>query len=142
MPHQDVAAVTAFVLLCAEIGNAVGTAIAGAIWRSEMPGALSEHLSGLLSQAEIDAIYGSIATAASYPQGSDVREGVIKAYTHVMLLELIPATCLAVIPLAAAFFTKRVYFGDRQNEVEVEEELDVKSSDYKEPAVSEVGRQN
>lgn len=133
------AAVTAFVLLCAEIGNAVGTAIAGAIWRQEMPKALTKHLSGLLSQTEIDAIFGSITTAATYPQGSPVREGVIKAYTHVMLLELIPATCLAVIPLAAAFFTKRVYFSDRQNEVEDEEDIDIKKSPS-EPAVAEVGR--
>lgn len=37
VPHQDVGAVTAAVLLFAEIGGAVGTAIAGAIWRNSEP---------------------------------------------------------------------------------------------------------
>lgn len=37
-----------------------------------------------------------------------------------MTIELIPATVLSVIPLAAAFFVKNVYFGDTQNIVEDE----------------------
>lgn len=44
----------------------------------------------------------------------------IDAYTHVMTIELIPATVLSIIPLAAAFFVKNVYFGDTQNIVEDE----------------------
>jgi hypothetical protein len=37
-------------------------------------------------------------TAASYPQGSPIYEGVIGAYDQVMKILLIAATCIAVIP--------------------------------------------
>lgn len=68
---------SAFVLLCAEVGNAIGTAIAGAIWREEMPPALNRNLNGLLSQSEISEIYGSITVASTYPQGGPIRNGIV-----------------------------------------------------------------
>ena len=49
-------------LLLAEIGNAVGTAIASAIWRDHMPRELSNRLTGLLPEANITLIYGSIVS--------------------------------------------------------------------------------
>ena len=81
VPHQDLAAVTAVVLLFAEIGGAIGTAITTAIWRNVMPGALESRLSGLpgVTQTTIDGIYGAITTATTYPQGSAIRNGIVGA---------------------------------------------------------------
>jgi len=60
--HQEVASVTAFVLLLAEIGGAVGTAIASAVWRQHMPIELANRLTGLIPDANITLIYGSIVS--------------------------------------------------------------------------------
>lgn len=81
VPHQDLASVTAVVLLFAEIGGAIGTAIAAAIWRHVMPGQLNERLTGLagINQTTIDGIYGAITTAVVYPDGSPIRAGIVGA---------------------------------------------------------------
>ncbi|GAA5886423.1 hypothetical protein JCM5296_001901 [Sporobolomyces johnsonii] len=121
VPHQDVATVTAFVLLLAEIGNAVGTAIATAIWKHWMPSQLDQRLTGLLPEANITAIFGSITTAASYPKGSPIYEGVIGAYDETMKVLLIAATAIAVIPPILALFVNNILLTKAQNAVEGED---------------------
>ncbi|KAM0755497.1 drug:h+ antiporter [Meredithblackwellia eburnea MCA 4105] len=121
VPHQDFSTVTAFYLLFAEIGNAVGSAIASAIWRDHMPQNLNNNLQGLLNSTQIEAIYGSITTAASYPRTSAVYQGVVKAYGDTMKVLLIAGTCIAVIPIALSFLVNDLYLGDTQNAVEAEE---------------------
>jgi len=116
--HQDLASVTALILIFAEIGNAIGTAICTAIWRNVMPGQLEEALSGLANQTVIDSIYGSTAIAATYVPGSPIREGTIHAYTYTMKIILIAATIFAVIPPCLVFMMKDIRFGDQQNDVE------------------------
>merc|ERR1711939_1148563 len=118
--HQDLAAVTAFVLLLAEIGNAIGTAIATAIWRDVMPGALQSRLEGLagVDQATIDGIYANIVGAALYPIDDPIRVNTILAYEHTMMILLIVATVVAVIPPFLVLMMKDIRFGDQQNDVE------------------------
>ncbi|GAA5993628.1 hypothetical protein JCM11641_001034 [Rhodosporidiobolus odoratus] len=121
VPHQDVATVTAFVLLWAEIGNAVGTSIATAIWRDYMPKQLSQHLTGLLPEANITGIYASIKTAASYRGVNEpVYEGIIESYSYTMKILLIAATAIAVIPPLLALGIKDIYLSDAHNAVEGE----------------------
>ncbi|GAA5883462.1 hypothetical protein JCM16303_003809 [Sporobolomyces ruberrimus] len=121
VPHQQVASVTAFVLLLAEIGNSVGTAIASAIWRQHMPTELSNRLTGLLPEANITLIYGSITTAASYPKGSPIYEGVIGAYDQVMKILLIAATVIAVVPPLLALGINNILLTKAHNAVEGED---------------------
>lgn len=116
--HQDLASVTAVVLIFAEIGNAIGSAITTAIWRNIMPGQLQEALEGLANQTVIDSIYGSTTIAATYPAGSPIREGTIHAYTYTMKIILIVATIFAVIPPCLVFMMKDIRFGDQHNDVE------------------------
>ncbi|GAA5964033.1 hypothetical protein JCM3765_007847 [Sporobolomyces pararoseus] len=118
VPHQEVASVTAFVLLLAEIGNAVGTAIASAIWRDHMPNELAKRLTGLLPEANITLIYGSITTAASYPKGSPIYEGIIDSYDQVMKILLIAATCIAVLPPLLAIGINNILLTKAHNAVE------------------------
>ncbi|GAA5823732.1 hypothetical protein JCM5353_008574 [Sporobolomyces roseus] len=119
--HQEVASVTAFVLLLAEIGNAVGTAIASAVWRQHMPVELANRLTGLIPEANITLIYGSITTAASYPKGSPVYEGVIGAYDEVMKILLIAATVIAVFPPLFALGINNILLTKAHNAVEGED---------------------
>jgi hypothetical protein len=79
---QDVATVTALVLLFAEIGNA--------IWRQHMPGQLEQHLAGILNSTEITGVYGSIYTAAAYKVSNPAAyEGIIEAYVRSPLFLLL-----------------------------------------------------
>lgn len=116
-PHQDLASVTAFVLLLAEIGNGVGTAIATAIWRQIMPGQLEQNLAGILNSTEIDSVYGAITTALTYA-GTPAYEPIVASYTHVMKILVICATAIAVIPLGLSLLVTDLYLGDGQNAVE------------------------
>ncbi|KAI5477370.1 MFS transporter, drug:H+ antiporter [Pseudohyphozyma bogoriensis] len=121
VPHQDVATVTAFNLLFAEIGNGVGNAIAAAVWRSHMPANLDKELAGLLPEANITAIYGSITTATSYGSDSAIYQGVVAAYGETMKVLLIAATCIAVVPLLLSVSITDVYLSDAHNAVEHED---------------------
>lgn len=65
MSFQDLASVTALLPLWSSLGGSIGTAISAAIWTNKMPKALTNHLSDLLSQTDIDSIYGSITDIRS-----------------------------------------------------------------------------
>jgi len=121
VPHQDVATVTALVLLLAEIGNAVGSAMATGIWKQWMPGQLATHLAGLANATEIEAIFGSITVAASYPKDSAIYEGVVTAYSNTMRTILIAATVIAVIPPCLALLVDNIHLTDAHNAVERED---------------------
>ncbi|KAJ7599324.1 drug:h+ antiporter [Mycena floridula] len=116
VPHIDVAMATAVVLLITEIGGAIGNAVAGAIWTNTMPGKLAHYLPDV-SQADRDALYSSITTAASYPRGNPIREGVISAYSDVMRTMLIVAVVMSVFPFLLSIFMPNWYLGDTQNAV-------------------------
>ena len=49
---------------------------AGAIWTSEMPVKLAEHLPDV-DQATRDSLFGSITDVMAFPFGDPTREGVI-----------------------------------------------------------------
>ncbi|KII88069.1 hypothetical protein PLICRDRAFT_176809 [Plicaturopsis crispa FD-325 SS-3] len=115
--HADVATVTAVVLLLVEIGGAVGTAIAGAIWANTMPANLAKYLPTLSDSARAE-LYGSIASVAAIPRGDPTREGVILAYDDTMKVMIIVATCLSVVPIILALVMPNLYLGDTQNAVE------------------------
>lgn len=76
-PHADVAMVIALVLLWTEIGGGVGGSVAGAIWSGVMPGKLRAHLPGL-SEAERQALFGSITDVRSMPLEHPIRQGVVE----------------------------------------------------------------
>ncbi|KAK0442475.1 drug:h+ antiporter [Desarmillaria tabescens] len=119
VPHIDVAMVTAVVLLLTEIGGAIGSGIAGAIWTGIMPDKLAKYLP-FVSAEERAALYASITTVTTYPRGNPIREGVISAYSDVMKVMLIIAAVLSVVPVIVAFFMPNWYLGDTQNAVDKE----------------------
>ncbi|KAI1784448.1 drug:h+ antiporter [Ganoderma leucocontextum] len=117
VPHVDMAVTTAMILLWSEVGGAVGSAVAGAIWTSEMPIKLAEHLPNV-DQTTRGKLFGSITDVMALPFGDPTREGVIAAYGDVMKLMLIAATVLSVVSLVLSFFIPNWYLGDKQNAVD------------------------
>ncbi|THH28555.1 hypothetical protein EUX98_g5621 [Antrodiella citrinella] len=115
--HADVAIITAVVLLWTEIGGAIGSALAGAIWTNTMPKNLAKYIS-FVSAEEQATLFGSITDVTQYPRGTPIREGVIQAYSDTMKVMVIAATCLSVLPVICSLFMPDYYLGDTQNAVE------------------------
>ena len=92
VPHVDMATATAILFIWSEIESADGQscpsyclsagrqlttcAAAGAIWTSEMPVKLTEHLPDV-DQATRDSLFGSITDVMAFPFGDPTRDGVI-----------------------------------------------------------------
>ncbi|KAL9938665.1 hypothetical protein V8E36_002384 [Tilletia maclaganii] len=98
--RRDVAAVTALELLTAEIGAAIGSALAGVLFATDLPKQLAATLPDL-TLAEREKIYSSLTVALSYPLGSPIRDGISEAWIRTMRLLCITAT-LFLLP--ALFF--------------------------------------
>ncbi|KAH9895800.1 drug:h+ antiporter [Cubamyces lactineus] len=117
VPHVDVAMVTAVVLLWTEIGGAVGSGVAGAIWTNTMPKELEKHLPSL-NATERATLFGDITSVTTLPYDDPTRQGVIAAYGDTMRDMLIAATVLAVVPILLSLGMPNWYLGDRQNAVD------------------------
>ncbi|KAF9049078.1 ferrichrome-type siderophore transporter [Panaeolus papilionaceus] len=135
VPHIDVAVLTASVLLITEIGGAIGSAIAGAIWTHLMPGRLAFHLP-FVPEADRQVLYGSILAASTFPRDSPVRLGAIAAYDDVMKVMTITATAVAVIPWVLAFLMPNWYLGEQQNAID---NTDLKGEKVVNPDVDGLG---
>jgi hypothetical protein len=102
--HQQVAMATAVWLTILEVGGAVGNAISGAIWRSNIPAKLEQYLPPSINGQAL-LIYGDITMASdyvTYPVGSPERIGINRAYQETMRLLLTAAVIVAapLIPLS------------------------------------------
>ncbi|KAM0796047.1 hypothetical protein BDR22DRAFT_812634 [Usnea florida] len=99
--HGDVAAATAVFLTVVEIGGAVGSAISGAVWTSNIPAKLARYLPPD-AQSDAALIFGNLTIAKSYMGGSPERLAIDRSYQETMDILLIIAACLAapLIPLS------------------------------------------
>ncbi|CDS08827.1 hypothetical protein LRAMOSA10188 [Lichtheimia ramosa] len=116
--HTDVAIVTALVLLITEIGNSVGSAIATAVWTSQMPNELAAHVP-TDNQTLLNELYSSITVIQSYPADDPIRQGAIAAYDQVMFHLVLGATIVAIFPpIVAFFFVDDITLDDKQNKLD------------------------
>jgi SIT family siderophore-iron:H+ symporter-like MFS transporter len=76
---SDLATVTAFFLLVAKIGSAIGNTITTAIWRDLMPKKLAGELLGITDQTTIDTIFGDITYVATLDATDPIRMGAMQA---------------------------------------------------------------
>lgn len=123
VPHQDVALVIALLLQWSTIGYAIGGAIGGAIWETKLPTALRTYIPNDVSDDTITELYSDFSVIQEYPKGTDIRDGSILAYNHVIYYLFAIALGFTVISLVASFFQKNYYLGDTQNGVETEQEI-------------------
>ncbi|OCF31068.1 hypothetical protein I316_07339 [Kwoniella heveanensis BCC8398] len=117
VPHDDLATVISLLALWSTLGSSVGAAIASAIWTDKMQAQLALELPNTPA-ATIKKLYGSITVIQGYSFDSEIRQGVIRAYSKVSGLLAITAVCLAVIPLLATLFMPDYHLGKQQNAVE------------------------
>jgi hypothetical protein len=100
--HQYVAVVLAVEGMFSNIGGAIGSTVAAAIWTATFKPNLEMYLPDM-PEANITAIYGDLTTQLSYEWGSSERDGIIRAYGEsqkVMLIASTAVLALAVIAVA------------------------------------------
>ncbi|KAK0541209.1 hypothetical protein OC835_000301 [Tilletia horrida] len=112
--RKDVAAVTALELLTAEIGAAIGSALAGVLFATDLPKRLAAALPEL-SLREREAIYSSLQVALSYPLGSPIRNGISDAWVSTMRLLCITATLFLLPALFCALALPDLKLPERHN---------------------------
>ena len=98
--HQDVAAATAIFLTVIEIGGAVGAAISGVAWTTNLSFKLTNYLPPD-AQSQAALIAGNFTLAQQFVPGTPERVAINQAYQETMDILLIIAICLAapIIPL-------------------------------------------
>ncbi|KAH8425114.1 uncharacterized protein LDX57_002863 [Aspergillus melleus] len=119
--RQEVSVVTAVFFASMSVGGAVGTSVAGAIWRSTLPSKLQEYLpDDAKSQAK--AIFGSIKVAQKYAIGSPIRKAVDRSYRESQRLLGIAGLAALVPMLIVMFFLRNVKLDERLGAKEGEDE--------------------
>ncbi|CDR42191.1 CYFA0S08e04676g1_1 [Cyberlindnera fabianii] len=116
--HQDVALAISLLSLWSTIGNSIGSAVAGAVWQSRLPGYLRQEMPDSVNDTMVKIYFGSIAKLAALPYDSPARQGAINAYYRIMWILSAASLGVAFVPFLAVFFQKNFYLGDNQNGVE------------------------
>lgn len=125
---EGIAMSTAFFLAFQSIGSLIGSAISGGIWNTVVLSKLNLYL----PEDDKDLakkIYKSITVAMSYEKGSDIRDGINRAYAET--IQIIGWTGLGIIApmLILMFFIKDVKLSEAKDIYSVsipEEEIEMK----------------
>ncbi|OJJ04490.1 hypothetical protein ASPVEDRAFT_152837 [Aspergillus versicolor CBS 583.65] len=112
----DVSVVTAVFFAAMSVGAAIGTSVAGAIWRNTLPEKLSQHLPAEYKD-QAGAIFSSIVVAQEYEVGTPVREAIDTAYRGSQRLLAIAALASLVPMLVIMFFLENVKLDERTTAV-------------------------
>ncbi|KAL4907388.1 hypothetical protein BDW74DRAFT_149064 [Aspergillus multicolor] len=105
--QQDIPAILAAESMFINIGSAVGSSIAAAMWTGIFPNKLKENLP-VDAQSNLATIYGDVTAQYGYPVGSPERDAINLSYSQTQRLMLITATCLYSITLVSVMLWRDV----------------------------------
>lgn len=94
--HQYIAVVIAVQGMFSNIGGAIGSTVAAAVWNNVFPKKLAEYLPES-EQGNLASIYGRLDVQISYPMGSEARLAIQRAYGDGQRDMLIAATAILVV---------------------------------------------
>ena len=115
VPHQDVAMVTAFVLLLTEIGGAVGSAVWGAIQNEVLTDRLAVYLPQLDATALSTIVNSPFSISTTYAMGTPERDAIIAAWGDAVHTSLMVSIATAAVPLILSCFISNKKLGKIQN---------------------------
>lgn len=98
--HQHIAVVIAIQAMFSDIGGAVGSSIAAAIWQGVFPVKLAEYLPASELPSLLD-IYEQLTVQLSYPVDSAARIAIQHAYADAQKMMLIGGTAVWAVGLVA-----------------------------------------
>ncbi|EAA30758.1 MFS general substrate transporter [Neurospora crassa] len=105
--HEFIAVVLAIEAMFSNVGGAIGSTVASAIWTGVFPKHLAKYLPAS-EQQNLTAIYGSIVTQLSYPYGSETRNAIARAYGDSQKYMLIAATAIQAISMVSVLFWRDI----------------------------------
>ncbi|KAH6615874.1 major facilitator superfamily domain-containing protein [Chaetomium sp. MPI-SDFR-AT-0129] len=94
--HQYIAVVLAIESMFSNVGGAIGSTVAAAIWNGVFPKKLADHLP-VEMQGNVTSIVASLETQLSYPLGSATRVAIQKAYGDAQRIMIIASTVIQVL---------------------------------------------
>ncbi|OQE42036.1 hypothetical protein PENCOP_c004G07848 [Penicillium coprophilum] len=121
--RQDVSVVTAVFFASMSVGGAVGTSVAGAIWRNTLPNKLQKYLPNELKD-QAKTIFGSIVVARKYAMGTEARDAINRSYRESQRLLAIAGLVSLSLMLIVMFFLKNVKLGEDERTEKEEEDRD------------------
>ncbi|KAL6235606.1 hypothetical protein BDW75DRAFT_230215 [Aspergillus navahoensis] len=98
----EVSVATAVFFAAMTVGGAIGTSVAGSIWRSTLPQKLIDNLPSHLKD-QANSIFGSIVVAQKYEVGTPAREAIDLSYRQAQRLLGIAALA-ALVPMLGILF--------------------------------------
>ncbi|OQE25911.1 hypothetical protein PENFLA_c008G03910 [Penicillium flavigenum] len=117
--RQDVSVVTAVFFASMSVGGAIGTSVAGAIWRNTLPSKLQQYLPNEV-KGQAKSIFGSIVVARKYAMGTEARDAINRSYRESQRLLAIAALVSLSLMLIMMLFLKNVKLGE-DSKTETEE---------------------
>ncbi|KAL4981584.1 major facilitator superfamily domain-containing protein [Aspergillus falconensis] len=103
----EVSVVTAVFFAAMSVGGAIGTSVAGSIWRSTLPKRLTDNLPSHLKD-QVESIFGSIVVAQKYEVGTPAREAIDLSYRQAQRVLAIAALAALAPMLGVMFFLENV----------------------------------
>ncbi|KAF2498218.1 siderophore iron transporter [Lophium mytilinum] len=109
--HQQVAVLLAVEGMFANVGGAIGSTVAAAIWTGVFPVKLLKHLPED-AKGDVVSIYSSIVTQLSYPVGSPVRTAIQQAYGEAQRYMLIGGSTVLVLSIVSVIVWRDIQVKD------------------------------
>lgn len=111
--HQHIAVVLAILGMFSNIGGAIGSTVAGAIWMGVFPKRLAQYLPEE-SAGDFALIYGDLTQQLSYPVGSPTRDAINQAYGDAQRYMLISATAVLALAFVCVAVWRDIDVRDRK----------------------------
>ena len=105
--HQYVAVGLAIEGMFSNVGGAIGSTVAAAIWTATFPEALQRQLPTSAQVALID-IYGDLETQLRYPKGSAAVAAIDAGYGEAQKYMLIGATAILALAIVAVMMWRNI----------------------------------
>jgi hypothetical protein len=119
VPHAFVAQSIAALNIFPCMGNAIGAAVAGALWGNLLPSNLIRSLAATGHQSDVGTIYAEPLTwIESYPIGTTARTAVVEAYSVVWRIMMISATIVCATSVFSTMRMKNLKLNDFLSVVE------------------------
>lgn len=120
VPKNHVVSATAIFYASNSIGNVVGDAISGSLYRQTYPKRLAEY-APFLTEQQIQMMVNNVAAPLKLEWGSDERNAVVAAFNHVYRKMLYGPMIVAGVCIVIAMTLPNIYLGDEE---ETEEETE------------------
>lgn len=110
----ELAQATALILLTIFMGQAIGSAVAGAIYTNLFKSRLHVHLGPSANQSTIDSVFASITSNLPAP-GTAERSAINTGYSDILRYMTIAALVASAVPFLVVWFLPNLQLSDKHN---------------------------